>query len=492
MRATTLRWTRHVGLLLAALLLALLAWRAWDSRQGLPLMPWHTEVPSDLGARAIAELDWAGYTAAEAALFESLHATLEADLPEAARTAANRYWRGSPMYPRPGQADWNRSYWLEPDGEPRGAVVLLHGLTDSPYSLRHLARHYRERGFVAIGIRLPGHGSVPAGLTEASWEDWRAASRLAMRTARARLGDDRPVHLVGYSNGAALALLHALDALEDPALPRAERVVLLSPMVGVTAMARFAGVLGWPAVFPAFARASWIDLLPEYNPYKYNSFPVNGARQSSQLTRHLQARIAAAATAGRLADLPPVLALQSVVDATVSSRAVVDALFARLPANGSELVLIDYDRSAHIEALLREAAFEPAEQLLPPPPRSYHASVLSNRERADAALVERRTVAGERAETLRPLGQRFPHGVYSLSHVALPFPCSDGLYGLAPADDHSRGLQLGALSVRGERGMLQVSPADLARMSCNPFFAYLLERIDAGLPAIDLAPAASP
>jgi len=58
---------------------------------------------------------------------------------------------------------------LEPDGAPRGVVVLLHGLTDSPYSQRHIARLYRDRGFVALVIRLPGHGTVPAALTAAKW-----------------------------------------------------------------------------------------------------------------------------------------------------------------------------------------------------------------------------------------------------------------------------------------------------------------------------------
>ena len=52
----------------------------------------------------------------------------------------NRYFDGSPIYPGRFAQDWNRSYVLEPDGEPVGAVVLLHGLTDSPYSLRHIAR----------------------------------------------------------------------------------------------------------------------------------------------------------------------------------------------------------------------------------------------------------------------------------------------------------------------------------------------------------------
>ena len=35
--------------------------------------------------------------------------------------------------------DWNRSAVLLPDGAPRGAVVLIHGMTDAPFSLRHLA-----------------------------------------------------------------------------------------------------------------------------------------------------------------------------------------------------------------------------------------------------------------------------------------------------------------------------------------------------------------
>ena len=58
----------------------------------------------------------------------------------------------------------------------------------SLFSLRHLAEAYRAHGFVAIGIRMPGHGTVPAGLTAAVWEDWMAATRLAMREARRRAG----------------------------------------------------------------------------------------------------------------------------------------------------------------------------------------------------------------------------------------------------------------------------------------------------------------
>src|SRR5690606_27131629 len=130
----------------------------------------------------------------------------------------------------------------------------------SPYSLRHVAEHYRGRGWLAVGIRLPAHGTVPAALARVEWQDWMAATRLAVREARRRAGTAAPLHVVGYSNGGALAMKYALDALEDPALAMPERVVLLSPMIGVTAFARFAGVLGWPAVIPAFAKAAWLGI----------------------------------------------------------------------------------------------------------------------------------------------------------------------------------------------------------------------------------------
>jgi alpha-beta hydrolase superfamily lysophospholipase len=103
-----------------------------------------------------------------------------------------------------------------PAGKPRGAVVLLHGLTDSPYSVRHLAVDYQQHGFVAVVPRLPGHGTAPGALTDVDWEMWLAATRLAVREATRLAGDNVPLHLVGYSNGGALAMKYALDALDSP------------------------------------------------------------------------------------------------------------------------------------------------------------------------------------------------------------------------------------------------------------------------------------
>lgn len=96
-----------------------------------------------------------------------------------------------------------------------------------------------------------------------------------------------------------------------------------------------------------------MNISPEYNPYKYNSFPVNAARQSWLLTKALQEQIGREARENRLANLPPVLAFQSVMDSTVSTRAVVSGLFDQLPANGSELVVFDINRAASFRPLFK-------------------------------------------------------------------------------------------------------------------------------------------
>ncbi len=478
---------RSVALVLVALF-TVLAVRTYDKLRGPPLEPWHTHVPQELTGAKLRDADWAAYVAAENSAFDDVRANVTLKLGDAVQKPANRYFEGSPLHPARFKHDWNRSYVLEPEGAPAGAVVLLHGLTDSPYSLRHVAGRYRDHGYVAVGIRLPGHGTVPAALTGVEWEDWMAAARIAVREARRRAGPAVPLHIVGYSNGGALAVKYALDALDDGTLEKPGRIVLISPMIGVTAFARFAGVLGWPAVIPAFAKTSWLGIEPEYNPFKYNSFPINGARQSSLLSRALQSQVLREAEEGRLAELPPIITFQSVVDSTVSVQAIFAGLYAHLPSNGSELVLFDINRQAKFALLLRPDSREALGRLLPAAPRRFTTTVISNAGTDTAEVVEQVTAPGEAVSRSRPTGLSYPFGVYSLSHVALPFPVSDGLYGLSPDPGDHFGINLGALAVRGERGVLVTSQDALTRLQSNPFFPYLLERIDEGIGVAGKAP----
>lgn len=485
-----IRWVTRVILLIAAVVALLLVLRAYRSTQGPPLERWHLFVPDELSISQLDDAEWRDYLAAEEAIMISVAEEVTAKLKPAQRIVTNRYATESAMHPSrfvaSGASDWNRSFTIlpfdergAPTGEPPvGAVVLLHGLTDSPYSLRHVARHYAEHGFVAVGIRLPGHGTVPAGLVAAEWEDWLAAARLAVREARRQVGADSPLHLVGYSMGGAIAVKYTLDSLEDSTLARPDRVVLMSPMVGVTRFAEFAGLAGLPSMFPAFAKSAWIDRLPEFNPFKYNSFPVNAATQSHRLSVAVQAQAQRMAAAGRLSELPPILTFQSVLDATVSTDAVLAGLYAHLPANGSEIVLFDVNRSLKFGPLLSSAADGALERMLPPLPQRYAITIIGNTDDEKDAAIERAIKAGVSEEVRRELPEHFPASIFSLSHVAIPFPLEDPLYGLTPDLSESFGVRLGTISARGERGALVMSLDSLMRASSNPLFPYLLRRLD--------------
>ena len=78
---------------------------------------------------------------------------------------------------------------------------------------------------------------------------------------------------------------------------------------------------------------------------------------------------------------------------------------------------------------------------------------------------------------MRPLGLRWPVGVSSLSHVSLPFPPDDLLYGYE-RDGATGIIQLGRIEMRGENGVIAVPPWVLMRQRSNPFHAHLLRRID--------------
>ncbi|MFJ3053659.1 alpha/beta hydrolase [Pseudomonas nitroreducens] len=474
-----LLWVVIVILAIAVLALGL---RVAALRNIPPLEPWHTWVPNDLHSDDIDHLDWAGYLAAEDRLMQAMRKEMAASLQPFERVAYNRYFDRSEVYPGHFATDWNRSYEMHPAGEVRGAAVLLHGLTDSPYSLRHLGEHLRQQGFVVIAIRMPGHGTVPAGLTDAGWEDWMAATRLAVREASAQLPKGAPLLMVGFSNGGALAMKYSLDALDDASLAMPKQLVLISPMIGVTRYAQFAGFAGLPALLPAFAKAAWLNVLPEFNPFKYNSFPISAARQTVELTDAVQRSLESANRSGSLTRLPPILTFQSLADSTVSTPAVISNLYDRLPDNGSELVLFDLNRSLNYGPLLRPEMATLGDRLLPERQRNYDLTVISNSP-LDSQVAALHTTAHSQRQESQPLAASYPPDLFSLSHVALPFPPNDALYGQHPDTTEDFGIHLGTLTPRGERGVLIVGLDLFQRVTSNPFYDYLVQRVDQVLPS---------
>ncbi|MBK8105132.1 MAG: hypothetical protein IPK42_06035 [Betaproteobacteria bacterium] len=120
------------------------------------------------------------------------------------------------------------------------------------------------------------------------------------------------------------------------------------------------------------------------------------------------------------------------MDFTVSTRAIVNALYVNLPANGSELVPFDINRNTKFGPLLPSNTETVLARLLPDAPRTFRTTVITNVNADSAEVVERVTEAGSTTEQSRALGLTYPREVFSLSHLALSFPMNDSLYGMTP------------------------------------------------------------
>jgi carboxylesterase len=86
-------------------------------------------------------------------------------------------------------------------GGPDG-VLVLHGFTGNPSSMRGLAEKLADAGFTVELPLLPGHGTAIEDMVPTRWADWSAAAEAAYADLAARCG---PVAVAALSMGGALA-----------------------------------------------------------------------------------------------------------------------------------------------------------------------------------------------------------------------------------------------------------------------------------------------
>ena len=282
-------------------------------------------------------------------------------------------------------------------------------------------------------LRLPGHGTLPSMMVEMSHRDWtrRRAHRRPRR--RSRVAPGQPFYIGGYSTGGTLALQYALDALDDAALRRPDRVLLISPAIELTRVAALASIIDFFSIvpIPLLEKVRWQNVNSEFDPYKFNSFPVNASRQVNRTTRALQDSLLRARETGRLKQLPPVVTWQSVVDSTVGSLGVAERLYGHLDGAGHRLVLFDVNRHKILASVQRPQAGELIDRLTRQA-RGYALEVVTNAS-PEAAGVSVRHLAPDGAVSVSDSGLAWPNNLVSLGHVALPFPPDDPVYGFIPA-----------------------------------------------------------
>lgn len=468
-----LRFALRVALIVAGIIVTIMLVRAFDSLRQPDLRAWHTTVfESEFHVDDLTRVrSYREYLALEDKVFEELVDKVEFKQPGAG-SKLSRFDKKSVSWPGSFERNWNRSFELSPQ-DPWGAIVLVHGLTDAPYSMKALGEFYRDQGLRVVAVRMPGHGTAPSGLLDVSWRDWLAVVGLAVQYARDEMGPDAPVLVGGYSNGGALVVKHALDALRDDSLVLPDQIHLFSPAIGITA---FAAVAGWHralAAIPFFEKFRWEPVMPEYDPFKYNSFPKAAGHQSWSLARVLNRELADLAASGDLRRMPPVLAFQSLADSTVLTESLVSRLFDRLEVPNSELVIFDINRLGDIQELVTSRYDGLLEGIMDDRQRSYSLTVVTNVSAESTNIVARELLPGGGRLDDESLPFEWPTGIYSMTHVAIPFSPEDEIYG----DSKRRPPNLGSASPRGERGVMTIPVMMLMRLRYNPFFPYLEERI---------------
>lgn len=118
-------------------------------------------------------------------------------------------------------------------GGPTG-VLLCHGFTGSPQSLRPWARYLADAGLTVSLPRLPGHGTTWQEMARTRWEDWYAEVDRSFDELRSSTSE---IFVMGLSMGACLALrLAELRGqsvsglvLVNPSVTAETRLFLLTP-----------------------------------------------------------------------------------------------------------------------------------------------------------------------------------------------------------------------------------------------------------------------
>lgn len=178
-------------------------------------------------------------------------------------------------------------------------ILLVHGFTGSPHSMRPLAQRFMKLGYAVEMPLLTGHGTHWKDLRDSTYEQWLASAEQGYR----RLTDQGlRVVVIGMSMGGTVAT--HLSAR----LPVLGTAIINPYMVDVNPLMRHAGVVS--KLLPALKSVGSDIAIPGVSEGAYRLTPTASVYQLHLLgaeTRELLPRLKA-----------PVLCLRSLGDHTVS------------------------------------------------------------------------------------------------------------------------------------------------------------------------------
>lgn len=211
------------------------------------------------------------------------------------------------------------------EGRIQNGILLVHGLSDSPYQMNDLARHFFEKGFLVRTILLPGHGTVPGDMKNVSWESWVKATEYGVHSLSQRVDN---LYVGGFSTGGELALYMCLKGYDIKGL------FLYAPVTGIkTPFAWFS---------TTFASPTWLLKQEEKDFARYDSLASNAVAQVYELTK----------TVDRLLEKKgaltvPVFVALSEDDITVSSEKTMRLFTTRFTSDKNRMIIYSSEPDRH-------------------------------------------------------------------------------------------------------------------------------------------------
>ena len=431
---------RFTGILLLVFLSILLAVFTVNAGTQSDLQSWHEPGFPEDNLCTVPYSSFEEYLAVEQDYINSIYDSLAED----SHQQFIKYTEDDVFSPVVGGENLNASFVFYPRGTVfRGGVLLVHGLSDSPYQMREIGSSLSDKGYYVIGLRLPGHGTVPSALIDIRWQDWYQAVEFASDFVRheiSRRGSGVFI-MGGFSTGAALNLRYTMKHIIEGKKDLPDKLMFFSPAFGITPLAELTSwheILSW---IPFLYKFKWQSVEPEYDPFRYTSWPFNAGNQIYRLTKKNWKLVdEITENPEYLEKFPPMIGFQSRVDATVLPEKVYE-IFNLMAPEGSKLFLFDVNRE--YSAIMSEEVLDWSESEIP----------------------------GERVgDMIRriPGDSRWPESIYALSHISIPFSPENPFYG--------ENSLIGGLSIKGERGVLgrSINPE---RLRYNPFFSCMEEEM---------------
>lgn len=232
------------------------------------------------------------------------------------------------------------------------AIVLVHGLSDSPYYLVAIAEFfYFELGYDVYLPLLHRHGLLnPESMEGVALQEWKENVRFAICTATS---SDRPLAIGGLSTGGALSFYMAYT----------EAAVTGDLYLFSAALGLKDGWLGIGGSVKEFLlQTPLIDLIGNVkteligpNPYRYEYVSLNGAKQLAFLIREINEKIRSFKSGDSFSKR--VFSVSTEYDDVVSLRAINDLSNIIREDDFVQYIIVKEEKVEHAAVVLKEHVY---------------------------------------------------------------------------------------------------------------------------------------